>query len=97
MDWAKIEKKDKDLIGWRAKGYLKWGTKCEVCDSKDKLQGHHFFSYKRHKALRYDVLNFVPLCKSCHFKLERTKDLDIAYQIIIKRGLAWLKRLRNKL
>jgi hypothetical protein len=85
------------LNDWKVRGAKKWGTKCEICGSDDCIQYHHFYPYRHHKELRYEVNNCVPLCRSHHFQLERLKRMDIAYQIIIKRGILWLKKLRNKL
>ena len=92
------KKIDKGLLNvWKKKGTLKWGSSCEICDSMEYVQGHHFFPQKNYPQLKYDVDNYVPLCRSHHFQLERLKRFDIMYQIIIHRGLKWLKKLRTKL
>ena len=95
----RIEKKEtnKKLEEWKAKGKNKWGDVCEVCGSDEVIQGHHFMPKHKFKSLMFDLNNYVPLCRSCHFKLERTKQVDIGYKIIIKRGIGWLKRLNKKL
>jgi len=95
----KIEKKEikKKLDEWKIKGKKKWGDKCEICGSDKVVQYHHFFPRKHYKELEFDVYNCVPLCRSCHFKLERTKQVDIGYRIIVGRGINWLKKLLNKI
>ena len=95
----RLEKKEiKRLLDvWKEKGKKKWGDKCEVCGATKYIQGHHFFAFHKYKNLRFDVLNFVPLCRSCHFSLERTKKMDIAYKVVVKRGTKWLNKLLKKI
>ena len=95
----RLEKKEiKRLLDvWKEKGKKKWGTKCEICGSKKCVQYHHFFPKKQYKVLMFDVDNCVPLCRSHHFQLERLKRFDIIYNIIIDRGMKWLKKLYFKL
>lgn len=88
---------DKKLEDWKIKGKKKWGDRCEICGSMECVQGHHFFAKKHYKSLMFDVNNYVPLCRSHHFQLERLKRMDIAYQVIIIRGIKWIKKLREKL
>jgi hypothetical protein len=99
MSKTKIDKKliEENLKGWKINGAKKWGKRCEICNSKDHIQGHHFFPKRHYKKLMFDVDNYVPLCRSHHFQLERLKRFDIMFQIIIKRGISWLKKLRKKL
>jgi len=94
-----LQKKQLQLLlnEWKIKGAKKWGKKCEICSSKEYIQGHHFFPRKHYKELELDVDNYVPLCRSHHFQLERLKRFDIMFQIIIKRGIKWLKKLRKKI
>jgi hypothetical protein len=85
------------LSKWKEKGEKMWGKKCEICEAIEYIQGHHFYPYKKYKSLRYEPLNYIPLCRKHHFKLEKLKEFDIIYQIIINRGMKWLKELRKKL
>jgi 5-methylcytosine-specific restriction endonuclease McrA len=95
----KLEKKEtKRLLEvWKEEGKAKWGNKCEVCGKTKYIQGHHFFAFHKYKELRFDIFNFVPLCRGCHFSLERTKKMDIAYKIIVYRGIKWLNKLLKKI
>ena len=49
-----------------------WSTKgrenaiCFLCGTTERLQAHHMFEKKFHKALRYDIANRCILCASCH-------------------------------
>lgn len=82
---------------WKKKVFDKYGKKCIITGDTNYVQVHHFFPKKQYPQLRWVVENGVPLERSIHFKLERLKQFDIIYQIIIIRGLAWLKKLRSRL
>jgi hypothetical protein len=94
---AKKKKKVKDqlLEEWKIKGAKKWGKECEICGDNTYIQGHHFYPYKTYKLLRHEPLNYVPLCRGCHYSLEKYKRFEIIFDIIIKRGIKWLKKLKE--
>jgi hypothetical protein len=87
----------KTLKEWKIAGKNKWGEKCILCGSKDRVQGHHFFPKKVYPQLMFDIDNYVPLCQGQHFRLEVRKEFDLIFQIIDKRGIKWFNRLRKKL
>jgi len=95
----KIEKKEtKRLLEvWKEKGKAKWGDKCEVCGATEYIQGHHAFPYKGFKILRFDIDNYVSLCRGCHSKLERYKGFDVIFKVISNRGMGWLNKLLKKI
>lgn len=97
---SSIEKK-KDITiklnDWKVRGAKKWGDKCEVCGATEYVQGHHAFPFKGFSILRYDVDNYVPLCRGCHSKLERFKGFDVIFKVISNRGIGWLNKLLKKI
>lgn len=77
--------------------YLKYLKKrCEVCNSKDVLQGHHFYYKGFYSNLRWDKDNHITLCRGCHFVLHHQDPKKIENQIIEKRGKRWHNRLTKK-
>jgi len=44
------------------------GGKCEVCGGTSKLNAHHILDKKLYPAYKYEPLNGVALCCSCHSK-----------------------------
>lgn len=62
---AKLRKKaDKLLQTVGRKLYEEKG--CLICGGKYSCL-HHYVPKKRSNALRYDWLNLIPICASCHF------------------------------
>lgn len=92
----KIDKKTltKELeVLWKEACLYTWGDICEVC-RKPANAFHHFIPRSKSLFLRYDVLNGVPLCRSCHSKIHHiTKNPDDVYEIQKKirkqRGKVW--------
>ena len=68
---------------------------CEVC-GKGAIQVHHYFHKGSFGHLRYDLLNGISLCRSCHFVLHSQDPKKIEYLIIKKRGKEWLANLEEK-
>lgn len=82
---------------WKAKVFKKYGHRCAITGSTKNIQVHHFYPKKAYPSLRWVVENGVPLTQSIHFRIEKLKEWDYIYQIILLRGISWLKRLKNKL
>lgn len=40
--------------------------KCLLCGSVERLQAHHLFSKQFYKGIRYDIINGITVCASCH-------------------------------
>lgn len=54
---------------WRIKVFEKDNYKCQHCGINKKLCAHHIKSFKKNPSLRYDILNGMTLCHSCHARL----------------------------
>lgn len=88
----------KDLIKeletlWKEACVYIWGDICEVC-GRPANTFHHFIPRGKSLILRYDILNGIPLCQSCHSKIHHiTKNPDDVYEIQKKirnqRGKLW--------
>lgn len=68
---------------------------CEVCGEPLSC-GHHFISKGSSSYLRYSWENIIPICNSCHCKIEMRKSHELTGVIVLKRGQAWLDSLRTK-
>jgi hypothetical protein len=87
------DKADRALQDWYRANY---DEMCEGC-GKNKFQLMHHFIEKHSSAfLRFNKLNLIFLCISCHFKHHRLADSRIHANIILKRGNRWLKSLMTK-
>lgn len=53
---------------WRKQVFERDSYTCQSCgDNKGKnLQAHHILNFSNHKEKRFDVLNGITLCQSCH-------------------------------
>lgn len=51
---------------WRKKVHEKFGWKCVVCNSNDKLVAHHLDGFNAYPKLRFEVENGVTICDSHH-------------------------------
>lgn len=89
-----LKRKDEE---WKLAVFKKYGKKCAISGSTKKIQVHHFYPKKAYPQLRWVVGNGVPLTQSIHFRIEKLKEWDYIYQIIIIRGMGWLNKLRKKL
>jgi len=56
---------------WRIKVYKRDKFTCQMpgCNSKKRLNAHHIQKWASASMLRYDVVNGLTLCKSCHDKV----------------------------
>lgn len=50
---------------WRKAVFLAWGKQCALCGSSERVEAHHIKS-RRHRVLRHDIRNGIPLCPRCH-------------------------------
>ncbi len=50
---------------WRKAVFSSWGKKCALCGSENRVEAHHIKS-RRHRVLRHDIRNGIPLCGQCH-------------------------------
>jgi len=72
---------------------------CEACNQPTQV-GHHFIERSRSNRLRYDTINLIGLCASCHVKIHNrfgnsiSGCLDIADIIRKKRGDTWYDQLK---
>jgi 5-methylcytosine-specific restriction endonuclease McrA len=95
----KLEKKEtkrKDEE-WKLAVFKKYGKKCAITGSTQRLQVHHFYPKKAYPQLRWVVENGVPLTQSIHFRIEKLKEWKYIYQIIVSRGIKWLNKLLKKI
>lgn len=68
--------------------------KCLVCGKPmDCL--HHYISKGRSNFLRYNWKNLIPICTSCHCKIETAKAHEITGRITLIKGKKWLEWLEN--
>ena len=72
---------------------LKLNNRCLLCDSLAS-QIHHFKPKSTFGILRYEVINGIPLCQSCHFKLTFT-DSSLQAKIADIKGSRWFKRIEE--
>jgi len=67
---------------------------CEVCGKPMNLV-HHFIEKSQCVNLRYDPINFVPLCSGCHFKIHMVGDYTGIAKITLRRGKKWFDKLQE--
>lgn len=54
---------------WRKEVYKRDDHTCQVCGKKNiRCIAHHIMGYKKYPLLRYEVMNGITLCYSCHKK-----------------------------
>lgn len=66
-------------------------SKCELC-GKPAQVAHHFVHKSKSNRLRYEIINLIPLCNSCHFALHHNES-EYAAKIVKKRGMLWFDTL----
>ena len=72
---------------------LKLNNRCLLCDGLAS-QVHHFKPKGSYGHLRYEILNGIPLCQSCHFKLTFT-DSSLQAKIAEIKGLLWHRKIQK--
>ena len=80
---------------WKQKVREKYGNLCTVC-GKTAQDPHHCFPKGSFSNLRFDILNGVPLCRSCHMGIHYRSDPTILITIINKRGMDWYRALEKR-
>lgn len=70
---------------------VKMYGKCELCGRPANV-AHHFVHKSKSNKLRYEIINLIPLCNSCHFALHHNES-EYAAKIVKKRGLLWFDTL----
>lgn len=72
--------------------------KCQICwkDDYDKLQCCHIYS-RTYRNTRWDLLNLVCLCASCHFSSHKNpiSFMEFAKEHLGDHGLVTLKQRHN--
>ena len=68
-DYLKRNPDKKQLLHIRQQTYHKYGRAmvCDMCDSKEKVEHHHF--------IPYDVNKFIDLCVICHKRYFHRKEI----------------------
>lgn len=66
---------------------------CEICE-KTAHQAHHFYPKSCYSHLRYELLNGISLCLSCHFILTHV-NRRLEDKIRAKKGEKWFKKLQK--
>ena len=75
---------------------LKYGNKCELCNSDYMVTAHHFYYRSSCSHLTYDLDNGIILCCRCHSRLHFKDPKLVEDKIIEKRGKKWFNRLKKK-
>jgi hypothetical protein len=42
-----------------------YGGRCVLCQ-RDATDAHHWLIGRRHKSVRWNLINIIPLCRECH-------------------------------
>lgn len=67
---------------------------CIVCGGQTSCM-HHVVFKSQSNALRYNILNLVPICSKCHTRLHFSGDPAILGTIIKVKGLDWFDELQK--
>ena len=59
---------------WRKEVYQRDGYKCQLCESKFRLEAHHIRRWSDFPQLRFDPNNGVTLCRKCHKKVTNSEE-----------------------
>lgn len=59
-------RKSAQYAAWRSEVLHRDGYTCRHCLSTENLHAHHIKSWKEHPELRFDVVNGLTLCATCH-------------------------------
>lgn len=73
-------------------GRIKY-SRCEACGRLMSC-AHHYYKKSSAGNLRYNWLNLIPICQSCHF-LHHNGNPDIQNNINKNKGEKWLKELQE--
>jgi len=75
--------------------YVALNPSCIVC-GQPTSEMHHVIYKSQSNNLRFDPLNIVPLCKSCHCKHHMSGDSFILATIIKVKGQDWFDDLQSR-
>lgn len=70
-DLDRVNNNSRSISGnklWRKEIMDKYGHKCDICSSKDRLQTHHLYNWSEYPEKRFDINNGVCLCEDCHIR-----------------------------
>lgn len=87
-------KANRALQDWYRNEFV--GEMCEVCDVNQFDVMHHFIIKSQSFGLRFDEINLIFICNSCHYKHHRTDDATIHGTIQSRRGDKWFNALKKK-
>lgn len=68
---------------------------CEVCGGQQQVT-HHLVKKSQSTGLRYDIMNGIFLCNSCHCAIHQGKRDNITGIIVANRGAKWMYELETK-
>jgi len=68
-------------------------SECEVCGNPMSC-GHHYFPKSSAGNLRYNWLNWIAICRGCHFS-HHNGNPEIHNTVNKRRGEEWLNELRE--
>ena len=84
--------KKEALALWKKKVFEVWGDACWSCGAP-ATDPHHFIPKSRNGLMAYDIMNGVPLCRKCHYKIHFSPNPNEVHQIVEKirraRGKEW--------
>lgn len=69
--------RDEKWIRYRERVLRKYGGKCAICGSKERLQVHHLRYIQDRKAWEYPFRLLMVLCADCHRKAHFVKPIDL--------------------
>jgi len=72
--------------------YVPLNPKCLVCGGQTS-EMHHYHQKSSSLSLRYNPLNLIPLCRSCHYKHSSCGDATIHQEILRIKGFKWADKL----
>lgn len=84
---------------WNIAVFKKYGYVC-VCCGERATAPHHYIPRSKSLVLRYDVMNGIPLCNSCHYLIHFSHNPEetrrLCEVIRTKRGKDWCKYIEDR-
>jgi hypothetical protein len=87
-----LEIADAALQDFYRKNYSE--MRCEGCGMPMQLM-HHFILKSQSNFLRYNIINLIFICKSCHSMVHGFRGGPIIGRIVLHRGEKWLDLIRT--